>query len=60
MLKWKRFFAHEFIFKKELKPRVITANENDGKKYSTNWSDATRYTSLASPQPGTENFPLHS
>ncbi|MCI0606487.1 hypothetical protein L0156_26180 [bacterium] len=60
MLKWKRLIAYEFVFKKELKPRVIVANEKDSKKYRTSWSDSTRYTSLASSQSGKENLTLHT
>jgi hypothetical protein len=49
MLKWKRFLASQFVFNKELKPRPISANEHDCRKYGAKWSDTTHYSFLASP-----------
>ena len=55
MLNWKRFLAYELVFKKELKPRKITANENDCRVYGKAWSDQTRYSYLATGSGRKEN-----
>jgi hypothetical protein len=46
MLKLKRFMAYELIFKKELRPKSIHADEKNNKTYITNWSDQTPYSPL--------------
>jgi hypothetical protein len=46
-LKLKRLLAYHFVFKKELQPRKINANEKNPSKYSECWMDTTPYSPLA-------------
>lgn len=46
MLKLKRFMAYQLLFKKELKPKQIHADDKNNKTYVKNWTDTTRYSSL--------------
>jgi hypothetical protein len=49
-LKLQRFLAHEMIFKKELRPKKITADEKNPSAYNKNWIDTTPYSPLAAGQ----------
>lgn len=46
MLKVKRFMAYQLLFKNELKPKSIRADEKNNKTYLNNWSDTTPYSPL--------------
>jgi hypothetical protein len=46
LLKTKRSLAYQMVFKKELQPKKIQANETDANRYKTNWKDKTPYSSL--------------
>jgi hypothetical protein len=59
MLKWKKFLAYHLLFKKELHPKTIQANDKDWKKYAANWSDDTNYSSHAVYEPCNENLSCH-
>ncbi len=47
LLKLKRAAANRMIFKQELQPHRILADDRDFKPYKANWMDSTRYSSLA-------------
>ena len=47
LLKAKKFLAYQSVFKRQLKPRKITANDEDYSAYRTNWKDTVRYSPLA-------------
>jgi hypothetical protein len=49
--KAKKFIAYETIFKKQLRPRNIRANENDFSAYQKNWKDTVEYSPLATMAP---------
>jgi hypothetical protein len=50
LLKAKRFLAYRMIFKKELQPRKVLADESAPSAYKNNWKDTTRYSTMAEPQ----------
>jgi len=52
VLKLKRTLAYRMIFKRELQPRKINADDKDCKPYKINWSDSTHYSPLALSVPG--------
>jgi hypothetical protein len=54
LLKIKRFVAYQRIFKRELQPRKVLANENGGDIYKSGWKDSTIYSPLAVSSPITD------